>query len=74
MKSAAMAWWQCFVGGGTFACLVLLIRMLQKDTFYLAQEAKHGAMSVVGRVAGAFCSSSSCGARSWGRPFGSAIA
>ena len=49
-----MAWWQCFVGAGAFACLVLLIRMLQKDTLYLAQEAEYDAKGVTGRVVGAF--------------------
>lgn len=49
-----MAWWQCFVGAGSFACIVLFVRMLQKDTLYLAQEARHDAMSVAGRTAGAF--------------------
>ena len=49
-----MAWWQCSVGTGTFACLVLLIRMLQKDTLYLAQEAEYDAKGVIGRVVGAF--------------------
>ena len=49
-----MQWWQCFVGAGTFACLVLLVRMLQKDSLYIAQEAKYGVRSIAGRVASAF--------------------
>ena len=49
-----MEWWQCFVGAGTFACLILLVRMLQKDTLYLAQEAKYDAKGVIGRVVGGF--------------------
>lgn len=42
------------MGAGTFACLVLLIRMLQKDTLYLAQEAEYDAKGVIRRVVGAF--------------------
>ena len=49
-----MEWWQCFVGAGTFACLVLFVRMLQKDTLYLAQEAKYDAKGVIGRIVGGF--------------------
>lgn len=51
--SRVMEWWQCFVDAGTFACLVLLVRMLQKDTIYLAQEAKYDMKGVVGRVVSA---------------------
>ena len=49
-----MEWWQCFAGAGSFSCLVLLIRMVQKDTLYLAQEARHDVVGVAGRVVGAF--------------------
>ena len=49
-----MEWWQCFVGAGTFACLVLLVRMLQKDSLYIAQQAKYDAKGVIGNVVVAF--------------------
>ena len=49
-----MEWWQCFVGAGAFACLVLLVRMLQKDALYLAQQVKYDALGVIGNVVGAF--------------------
>ena len=49
-----MEWWQSFVGAGTFACLVLLVRVLQKDSLYIAQEVRYGFGSIVGRLAGAF--------------------
>ena len=49
-----MEWWQSFVGAGTFACLVLLVRVLQKDSLYIAQEVRYGFGSIVGRLIGAF--------------------
>ena len=49
-----MEWWQSFVGAGTFACLVLLVRVLQKDSLYIAQEVRYGFGSILARLAGAF--------------------